>query len=49
VAHGRLYSPVVIATVQKWATKLHVYAYRATGGGIGGLMMNSLVLLLLTM
>jgi F420H(2)-dependent quinone reductase len=47
VARGRAYTPA-IAAAQKWVTKLHVAAYRATEGKIGGRMMNSPVLLLLT-
>jgi F420H(2)-dependent quinone reductase len=47
VARGRPYN-LAIAKAQKWAAKLHVAAYRATGGRIGGRMMNSPVLLLLT-
>jgi F420H(2)-dependent quinone reductase len=47
VARGRPYN-LAIAKAQKWAPKLHVAAYRATGGRIGGRMMNSPVLLLLT-
>ncbi|MGI8910595.1 MAG: nitroreductase family deazaflavin-dependent oxidoreductase, partial [Rubrobacteraceae bacterium] len=37
-----------IAAVQKWATKLHAAVYRATGGKIGGRMVSSPVLLLIT-
>ena len=47
MVRGRPYNPV-IAMAQKWATKLHVAIYRATGGGIGGRMINSPVLLLPT-
>jgi F420H(2)-dependent quinone reductase len=47
VARGRAYTPA-IAAAQKWVTKLHVAAYRATEGKIGGRLMNSPVLLLLT-
>jgi F420H(2)-dependent quinone reductase len=47
VARGRAYTPA-IAAAQKWVTKLHVAAYRATEGKIGGRMMNSPILLLLT-
>jgi F420H(2)-dependent quinone reductase len=47
VARGRPYTPA-IAAAQKWVTKLHVAAYRATEGKIGGRLMNSPVLLLLT-
>jgi F420H(2)-dependent quinone reductase len=47
VARGRVYTPA-IAAAQKWVTKLHVAAYRATKGKIGGRLMNSPVLLLLT-
>jgi F420H(2)-dependent quinone reductase len=42
-----VYTPA-IAAAQKWVTKLHVAAYRATKGKIGGRLMNSPVLLLLT-
>lgn len=44
---GRPYNGA-IANAQKWATKLHAAAYRATGGRAGGRIMNSPVLLLLT-
>jgi hypothetical protein len=47
VARGRPYN-LAIAKAQKWAAKLHAAVYRATGGRIGGRMMNSPVLLLLT-
>jgi F420H(2)-dependent quinone reductase len=47
VAWGRQYNSA-IATAQKWVTKLHAAVYRATDGGIGGRMMNSPVLLLIT-
>ena len=47
MARGRAYTPA-IAAAQKWVTKLHVAAYRATEGKIGGRLMNSPVLLLLT-
>ena len=47
MARGRAYTPAIAAT-QKWVTKLHVAAYRATKGKIGGRLMNSPVLLLLT-
>jgi F420H(2)-dependent quinone reductase len=47
VARGRAYTPA-IAAAQKWVTKLHVAAYRATEGKIGGRLMNSPILLLLT-
>jgi len=47
VARGRPYNGAT-AAAQKWATKLHAAVYRATGGGIGGRMVNSPVLLLIT-
>ena len=47
MATGRPYNKT-IAAAQKWVAKLHVAAYRATGGRIGGRLMNSPVLLLLT-
>ena len=47
MARGRAYTPA-IAAAQKWVTKLHVAAYRATKGKIGGRLMSSPVLLLLT-
>ena len=47
MARGRAYTPA-IAAAQKWVTKLHVAAYRATEGKIGGRLMSSPVLLLLT-
>jgi len=47
VARGRPYNGT-IAAVQKWATKLHAAVYRATGGKIGGRMVSSPVLLLIT-
>ncbi len=47
MARGRPYN-LAIAKTQKWATRLHAAVYRATGGRIGGRMMNSPVLLLLT-
>jgi len=47
VARGRPYNGT-IAAVQKWATKLHAAVYRATGGRIGGRMVSSPVLLLIT-
>jgi len=47
VARGRPYNRA-IATAQKWTTKLHAAVYRATGGRIGGRMVSSPVLLLVT-
>ena len=44
---GRPYRKVS-ANAQRWATKLHAAAYRATGGRIGGRMLGSPVLLLLS-
>lgn len=44
---GRPYN-AVIAGAQKWATKLHSAAFRATDGRIGGRMLGSPVLLLVT-
>jgi F420H(2)-dependent quinone reductase len=46
-SRGRPYSKAS-ARAQKWAAKLHAAAYRATGGRVGGRMLNSPVLLLLT-
>ncbi len=47
MARGRPYNPA-IATAQKWAAKLHASVFRATGGRIGGRMVGSPVLLLVT-
>jgi F420H(2)-dependent quinone reductase len=47
VVRGRPYN-AAIATAQKWAAKIHASAFRATGGGIGGRMVGSPVLLLVT-
>lgn len=47
MARGRPYN-AAIATVQKWATKIHVSLFRATDGRIGGRMVGSPVLLLVT-
>ena len=44
---GRPYN-AAIATAQKWAAKLHASLFRATGGRIGGRMVGSPVLLLVT-
>ncbi|MBA3426772.1 MAG: nitroreductase family deazaflavin-dependent oxidoreductase [Rubrobacter sp.] len=44
---GRPYNRA-IATAQKLVTKLHTAVYRITGGRVGGRMVNSPVLLLLT-
>ena len=47
MARGRPYNRAIV-TAQKWATKLHAAVYRTTGGRIGGRMLNSPVLLLIT-
>jgi len=47
VTAGRPYNRA-IATAQKLVTKLHTAVYRITGGRVGGRMVNSPVLLLLT-
>lgn len=47
MARGRAYNPA-IATAQKWATRLHTSLYRATDGKVGGRMVGSPVLLLVT-
>ena len=47
MARGRPYS-AAIAAAQKLATKLHSSVYRATGGRVGGRMLGSPVLLLVT-
>ena len=44
---GRPYN-AAIATAQKWAAKIHASVFRATGGRIGGRMVGSPVLLLVT-
>lgn len=44
---GRLYIPA-IAAAQRLATRLHSSVYRASGGRVGGRMMKSPVLLLIT-
>ena len=44
---GRPYN-AAIATGQKWATRLHASVFRSTGGRIGGRMVGSPVLLLVT-
>lgn len=46
-SRGRPYNAAV-ANAQKWATKLHAAAFRASGGKVGGRMLKSPVLLLLT-
>ena len=48
MTRGRSYN-AAIATAQKWAGKLHASVFRATGGSIGGRMVGSPVLLLVTM
>jgi deazaflavin-dependent oxidoreductase (nitroreductase family) len=45
VARGRPYGRV-IATAQKWVTRLHTSLFRATAGRVGGRIVNSPVLLL---
>jgi deazaflavin-dependent oxidoreductase (nitroreductase family) len=47
LARGRPYN-AAIAAAQKWATRLHSSVYRATGGRVGGRMLGSPVLLLVT-
>jgi deazaflavin-dependent oxidoreductase (nitroreductase family) len=47
VARGRPYTPV-IAAAQSWATRLHSSVYRASGGRVGGRLVGSPVLLLIT-
>jgi deazaflavin-dependent oxidoreductase (nitroreductase family) len=47
VVRGRPYN-AAIATAQRWAAKLHASVFRATGGRIGGRMVGSPVLLLVT-
>jgi F420H(2)-dependent quinone reductase len=47
VATGRPYN-AAIAAAQKWATKLHASLFRATDGRIGGRLVGSPVLLLVT-
>ncbi len=44
---GRPYN-AAIAAAQKWATKLHAALFRATDGRVGGRMLGSPVLLLVT-
>jgi deazaflavin-dependent oxidoreductase (nitroreductase family) len=47
VARGRPYN-AAIAAPQKWATKIHASLFRATGGKVGGRLVGSPVLLLVT-
>ena len=47
MARGRPYN-AVIAAPQKWATKLHAALLRATDGRVGGRLLGSPVLLLVT-
>ena len=47
MVRGRPYN-AAIAGAQKWAAKLHASVFRATGGRIGGRMVGSPVLLLVT-
>jgi len=47
LARGRPYN-AAIATSQKWATKLHASLFRATNGKVGGRLVGSPVLLLVT-
>lgn len=45
MTRGRAYNPA-IATVQKWATKLHTSVFRATAGRVGNRIAGGPVLLL---
>ncbi|MEJ7842438.1 MAG: nitroreductase family deazaflavin-dependent oxidoreductase [Rubrobacter sp.] len=47
MARGRPYN-AAIAAPQKWATKIHASLFRATGGKVGGRLVGSPVLLLVT-
>ena len=47
MVRGRPYN-AAIAAAQKWAAKLHASVFRATNGRIGGRMVGSPVLLLVT-
>lgn len=47
MARGRPYN-AAIAAAQKWATRLHASLYRATDGRVGGRLLGSPVLLLVT-
>ncbi|HKH11862.1 MAG TPA: nitroreductase/quinone reductase family protein, partial [Rubrobacter sp.] len=47
MVRGRPYN-AAIATAQKWATRVHSALYRATGGRVGGSLVGSPVLLLVT-
>jgi deazaflavin-dependent oxidoreductase (nitroreductase family) len=47
MTRGRLYTPA-IATVQKWATRLHTFLFRVTSGRVGGSLAGGPVLLLNT-
>ena len=47
MARGRPYN-AAIAAAQKWATKIHASLFRATDGRVGGRMVGSPVLLLVT-
>jgi deazaflavin-dependent oxidoreductase (nitroreductase family) len=47
VARGRPYN-AAIAAAQKWATRVHASLFRATDGRVGGRMVGSPVLLLVT-
>ncbi len=47
MARGRPYN-AAIAAAQKWATKIHASHVRATDGRVGGRMVGSSVLLLVT-
>ncbi len=47
MVRGRPYN-AAIATAQKWATKVHSFLYRVTGGKVGGRLVGSPVLLLVT-
>lgn len=47
MARGRVYTPG-IAAAQRWVTRLHSSAYRASGGRVGGRLVKCPVLLLIT-
>ena len=47
MARGRPYN-AAIATPQKWVTKIHASLFRATNGKVGGRLVGSPVLLLVT-
>ncbi|HSK99137.1 MAG TPA: nitroreductase family deazaflavin-dependent oxidoreductase [Rubrobacteraceae bacterium] len=47
MARGRVFTPTV-AAAQSWATRFHTFAYRASGGRVGGRLLGCPVLLLIT-